>query len=118
MAITIRRQSPACSSIARPIFRPAGSKRSRETVVHLKRGAGCFWSLFQFCVIGHTSFFAQPDRLERMVKHLRLPTIFTALVVATHSLAAETKGAGSTFVSPVMTKWIDAYKAKTGNDVS
>ena len=53
-----------------------------------------------------------------MVKHLRLPTIFTALVVATHSLAAETKGAGSTFVSPVMTKWIDAYKAKTGNDVS
>ena len=53
-----------------------------------------------------------------MIKHLRLPTIFTALVVATQSLAAETKGAGSTFVSPVMTKWIDAYKAKTGNDVS
>ena len=53
-----------------------------------------------------------------MIKHLRLPTIFTALVVATHSLAAETKGAGSTFVSPVMAKWIDAYKAKTGNDVS
>ncbi|MGB8614245.1 MAG: phosphate ABC transporter substrate-binding protein PstS, partial [Pseudolabrys sp.] len=53
-----------------------------------------------------------------MIKHLRLPTIFTALVVATQSLAAETKGGGSTFVSPVMTKWIDAYKAKTGNDVS
>ena len=53
-----------------------------------------------------------------MIKHLRLPTIFTALVVATQSLAAETKGAGSTFVSPVMAKWIDAYKAKTGNDVS
>ena len=29
-----------------------------------------------------------------MVKHLRLPTIFTALVVATHSLAAETSGRG------------------------
>ncbi|WP_246667702.1 phosphate ABC transporter substrate-binding protein PstS [Bradyrhizobium macuxiense] len=33
-------------------------------------------------------------------------------------MAAETKGAGSTFVSPVMAKWIDAYKAKTGNNVS
>ncbi|WP_429027631.1 phosphate ABC transporter substrate-binding protein PstS [Bradyrhizobium sp. I1.14.4] len=33
-------------------------------------------------------------------------------------MAAETKGAGSTFVSPVMAKWIDAYKAKTGNTVS
>ena len=53
-----------------------------------------------------------------MTKHLRLLIILTALVVATHSLAAETKGAGSTFVSPVMAKWIDAYKAKTGNDVS
>ncbi|MGY4480566.1 phosphate ABC transporter substrate-binding protein PstS [Bradyrhizobium sp. USDA 3364] len=53
-----------------------------------------------------------------MTKHLRLPVIFTALVVATQCLAAETKGAGSTFVSPVMAKWIDAYKAKTGNVVS
>ncbi|MET4490869.1 phosphate transport system substrate-binding protein [Bradyrhizobium sp. LA7.1] len=33
-------------------------------------------------------------------------------------MAAETKGAGSTFVSPVMAKWIDAYKTKTGNTVS
>lgn len=52
------------------------------------------------------------------MKHIRLPIVFTALLVATHSLAAETKGAGSTFVSPVMAKWIDAYKAKTGNTVS
>ncbi|KJC36360.1 phosphate-binding protein [Bradyrhizobium sp. LTSP849] len=53
-----------------------------------------------------------------MMKHLRLPIVLTALVVATQSFAAETTGAGSTFVSPVMAKWIDAYKAKTGNTVS
>ncbi|MCC8936327.1 phosphate ABC transporter substrate-binding protein PstS [Bradyrhizobium sp. Arg68] len=53
-----------------------------------------------------------------MTKHLKGLTIFAALVVATPSLAAETKGAGSTFVSPVMAKWISAYKTRTGNDVS
>ncbi|MCP1850927.1 MULTISPECIES: phosphate ABC transporter substrate-binding protein PstS [Bradyrhizobium] len=53
-----------------------------------------------------------------MTKHFKLPIIFTALVVATQCFAAETKGAGSTFVSPVVAKWIDAYKAKTGNTVS
>ncbi|HEV2160375.1 phosphate ABC transporter substrate-binding protein PstS [Bradyrhizobium sp.] len=53
-----------------------------------------------------------------MTKHIRLPIVLTALLVATQCLAAETKGAGSTFVSPVMAKWIDAYKAKTGNVVS
>jgi phosphate transport system substrate-binding protein len=52
-----------------------------------------------------------------MMKHLRLPVIFTALVVATQSFAGEITGAGSTFVSPVMAKWIDAYKATTGNKV-
>src|SRR5215470_8746188 len=53
-----------------------------------------------------------------MMAHLRLLIIFTALVVATQSWAADTTGAGSTFVSPVMAKWIDAYKAKTGNTVT
>ncbi|GLR86803.1 phosphate ABC transporter substrate-binding protein PstS [Bradyrhizobium iriomotense] len=53
-----------------------------------------------------------------MMKHLRLSIIFIALVVATQSWAADTTGAGSTFVSPVMAKWVDAYKAKTGNTVS
>ncbi|MGX1324553.1 phosphate transport system substrate-binding protein [Bradyrhizobium sp. USDA 377] len=53
-----------------------------------------------------------------MTKSIKLPIILTALLVATQSLAAEIKGAGSTFVSPVMAKWIDAYKAKTGNIVS
>jgi phosphate transport system substrate-binding protein len=51
------------------------------------------------------------------MNHLKLPIVFTAMLVATQSVAAETRGAGSTFVSPVMAKWIDAYKAKTGNDV-
>ncbi|MBR0874444.1 phosphate ABC transporter substrate-binding protein PstS [Bradyrhizobium tropiciagri] len=53
-----------------------------------------------------------------MTKHLGVLTIFAALIVATPGMAAETKGAGSTFVSPVMAKWIDGYKAKTGNAVS
>jgi phosphate transport system substrate-binding protein len=53
-----------------------------------------------------------------MKKHIAFPILLTALLVATPSLAAETKGAGSTFVSPVMAKWIDAYKTKTGNTVS
>ena len=52
------------------------------------------------------------------MKHLRLPIVLTALLVATQSFAADTMGAGSTFVSPVMAKWIDAYKAKTGKIVS
>lgn len=53
-----------------------------------------------------------------MKKHLALPIILTALLVATPGLTAETRGAGSTFVSPVMAKWTDAYRAKTGNVVS
>ncbi|WP_298240846.1 phosphate ABC transporter substrate-binding protein PstS [uncultured Bradyrhizobium sp.] len=53
-----------------------------------------------------------------MKKHIALPIILAVLLVATQGLAAEIKGAGSTFVSPVMTKWTDAYKAKTGNIVS
>ena len=53
-----------------------------------------------------------------MMKHLRLPVVFTVLLVATQSLAADITGAGSTFVSPVMAKWIDAYKATAGKVVS
>jgi phosphate transport system substrate-binding protein len=40
------------------------------------------------------------------------------LIGTAPSWAAETKGAGSTFISPVMTKWTAAYKAKTGKVVS
>jgi len=53
-----------------------------------------------------------------MNKHIKLPIIVAALLLATQSFAAETRGAGSTFVAPVMAKWIDAYKATTGNTVS
>ncbi|WP_063688549.1 phosphate ABC transporter substrate-binding protein PstS [Bradyrhizobium stylosanthis] len=53
-----------------------------------------------------------------MNKHIKLPIIIAALLLATQSFAAETRGAGSTFVAPVMAKWIDAYKATTGDSVS
>lgn len=58
-----------------------------------------------------------------MKTQITLPIILTALLIAaqglaTQGLAAEIKGAGSTFVAPVMAKWTDAYKAKTGNSVS
>jgi phosphate transport system substrate-binding protein len=53
-----------------------------------------------------------------MLKYLRPSIIFTTLMAATPSLAADMTGAGSTFVSPVMAKWVDIYKAKTGNSVT
>jgi phosphate transport system substrate-binding protein len=53
-----------------------------------------------------------------MTKLFKATIAIAALLAATQSMAAETKGAGSTFVSPVMVKWSAAYKAKTGNSVS
>jgi phosphate transport system substrate-binding protein len=53
-----------------------------------------------------------------MTKLFKVTIAITALLAATQSMAAETKGAGSTFVSPVMAKWSAAYRAKTGNSVS
>jgi len=53
-----------------------------------------------------------------MMKHVRATLAIAALVAAAPCWAAETKGAGSTFVSPVMAKWSAAYKAKTGNSIS
>jgi ABC-type phosphate transport system substrate-binding protein len=53
-----------------------------------------------------------------MMKYLSFAVAIAALVVSAPSLAAETKGAGSTFVSPVMAKWTAAYKARTGISVS
>lgn len=45
-------------------------------------------------------------------------TIATALLLATsQSWATEATGAGSTFVSPVMAKWTDAYRAQTGDKI-
>lgn len=53
-----------------------------------------------------------------MMKHLRLSIVSAALIIATQCSAADITGAGSTFVSPVMARWIDAYKKATGNTVS
>ena len=50
-----------------------------------------------------------------MMQYLRLPIILTALIVSTQAFAADATGAGSTFVSPVMAKWIDAYKETRQN---
>jgi phosphate transport system substrate-binding protein len=44
--------------------------------------------------------------------------LFAALTLAEPVHAAETSGAGSTFVYPVMAKWAADYEAKTGNKVS
>jgi phosphate transport system substrate-binding protein len=53
-----------------------------------------------------------------MRKYVRITLAIAALVAAAPCRAAETKGAGSTFVSPVMAKWSADYKAKTGNSIS
>ncbi|AWM02660.1 phosphate ABC transporter substrate-binding protein PstS [Bradyrhizobium amphicarpaeae] len=53
-----------------------------------------------------------------MKNNIKLSVILAALLIATQSRAAETRGAGSTFVSPVMAKWTDTYKAETGSAVS
>ena len=51
------------------------------------------------------------------MKELTIALALAALVLAGQARAAETTGAGSTFVFPVMAKWIAAYEAKTGNKV-
>ena len=53
-----------------------------------------------------------------MIKYFRLLIFLTVWTAATESIAADIKGAGSTFVSPVMAKWIGAYRNATGNTVS
>ena len=53
-----------------------------------------------------------------MMKYVRVISAIAAVVVTVPCWAADTKGAGSTFVSPIMAKWSDAYKAKTGKGIS
>jgi phosphate transport system substrate-binding protein len=53
-----------------------------------------------------------------MMRPLRLISAIAALVITAPCWAAGTRGAGSTFVSPVMAKWSADYKAKTGNSIS
>jgi phosphate transport system substrate-binding protein len=40
-----------------------------------------------------------------------------AMTVSSAATAGEAKGAGSTFVYPVLAKWAEAYRAKTGNSI-
>jgi len=51
------------------------------------------------------------------MQHAKMLLTVVALLAAAPCAAAETKGAGSTFVSPVMAKWSADYKAKTGNSI-
>jgi phosphate transport system substrate-binding protein len=53
-----------------------------------------------------------------MMQYVRAISVIAALLAAAPCWAAETRGAGSTFVSPVMAKWSADYKARTGNSVS
>src|ERR1700761_2078136 len=58
-----------------------------------------------------------------MNNYLKAAIAIAALVIAAPSRAAdtrtiETRGAGSTFVTPVMAKWSAAYKARTGKSVN
>jgi phosphate transport system substrate-binding protein len=53
-----------------------------------------------------------------MMQYVRVLSAMAALAVTAPCSAAETKGAGSTFVSPVMAKWSADYKARTGNSIS
>lgn len=57
-------------------------------------------------------------RCTQMMQYVRVLSAIAVLTVAAPCWAAETKGAGSTFVSPVMAKWSADYKAKTGNSIS
>ncbi|QWD34667.1 phosphate ABC transporter substrate-binding protein PstS [Polynucleobacter paneuropaeus] len=41
-----------------------------------------------------------------------------ALSVSTGAMAVEMTGAGSSFIYPVLSKWAEAYKAKTGNSLN
>ncbi len=52
-----------------------------------------------------------------MLKKSILAGIFAISAITTTS-AAEITGAGSTFVYPLLSKWAEAYKAKTGNNMN
>jgi phosphate transport system substrate-binding protein len=44
--------------------------------------------------------------------------MFAGLILAAPGHAADTAGAGSTFVYPILSKWAADYRAKTGNNVN
>ena len=41
-----------------------------------------------------------------------------AVAMSTSAFAAEMTGAGSSFIYPVLAKWAEAYKSKTGNSLN
>lgn len=52
-----------------------------------------------------------------MIKRI-VGAVVAALVLSTAAQAAETTGAGSTFVFPILEKWAAEYEAKTGDKVT
>jgi phosphate transport system substrate-binding protein len=55
---------------------------------------------------------------EKAMKALTIALSLAILALAGPGRAAETTGAGSTFVYPILAKWAAAYETKTGNKVS
>jgi phosphate transport system substrate-binding protein len=49
---------------------------------------------------------------------LRVACILVAMTVSGAAAAGETKGAGSTFVYPIISKWAETYRAKTGHSIT
>ena len=49
---------------------------------------------------------------------LLVACILIAITASGVASAAETKGAGSTFVDPVLAKWAEAYRSKTGSIIA
>lgn len=49
---------------------------------------------------------------------LLIGCILISIATAGVARSAEIKGAGSTFVDPVLSKWASAYRAKTGNSIA
>ena len=49
---------------------------------------------------------------------LLIGCILISLAAAGVARSAEIKGAGSTFIDPVLSKWASAYRAKTGNTIA
>lgn len=53
-----------------------------------------------------------------MIKRIIAATTILASFIATSAVAGETRGAGSSFVAPILDKWAADYGAKTGNHVA
>ena len=51
-------------------------------------------------------------------KTLSAVLLTAAATVTISASAAEMTGAGSSFIYPVLSKWSEAYKAKTGNNLN